>query len=106
MFEKLWKFLTNAQAFDAAVGGLQLGALFERVKPTLKMVLLSLGGMLMTGQITLGPAGYWVAPFVLSISGLLQKNPDLLAAVQRMTDSQKQQLAAHLGPLVGPAAQP
>jgi hypothetical protein len=102
MFAYIWRFLTDAEAFQAALGDGGVRALFERIKVPLKVGLLTLGGMLITGQIDLGPKAWWVSPFLLGASSLLQKSgvPDLANMIGSMTDSQKQQLAVHLAPLV------
>lgn len=79
----------------------------ESLKGPLKGLMLTLGAMLSTGQIDLGPKMWWIAPFLMGGSSLIQKtNKDvppssaaLLSAVNAMEPMQKADLKQNLAPV-------
>lgn len=100
MFGYLWRFLADADEFQRVMAGVNLRGAFERAKSPIKMGLIALGGMLMTGQIDLGPKAWWVSPFLMAVSALIQKSgtADLSSLLANMSDADRAKFGLPLKP--------
>jgi hypothetical protein len=74
---------------------------FERAKPGIKAAMLGLGAALASGQINIGPLGYWIATVLIGGQSLVQKKitPAAVTAAQvAQTPEQKTQVAMTMPP--------
>ena len=88
---------TAWQAWRASHSAVTPQSLFERIKTPLKALMLAVGGYLVSTPVTELPAFVppkWGAA-IIGLSAFIQKNPDIVKAWARMTDSQKVAVELH-----------
>lgn len=99
MFQHYWQVLFNKDAYlawRATIPGVTPVSWFEKYKAPIKAICLAFGGAVIAGKIDLGPNLGWLAPALIGLQGFIQKNPNIVAAVATMTDSQKDAAVQHL----------